>query len=260
MVEINLNVDKRLLALLNFIHILMEDQTIEANTEESEEKLGQEVTRSMNKERRKVIGLVIGVAVFMAIARFTPLSAWITNVQVWKAYIRDIGHLAHAMFLCACAAAVMIGIPRLPLCAAAGLIFGFTEGLLISLIGSTLGSYGAFMITRKGARRSVQARLDQWPWLLGMMNNPTLGRVFWVRQLMVPGIVLNMMLGVTSIGHRLFLLGTALGYLPLNVTFTLVGSGLGKGSLGQTLTQLLAAMGLINMIGWLVWRMNNKRS
>ena len=77
---------------------------------------------------------------------------------------------------------------------------------------------------------------------------------------MVPGIVLNMMLGVTSIGHRLFLLGTALGYLPLNVTFALVGSGLGKGSFEQTLTQLLGAMGLINIIGWLVWRMKNKRS
>jgi uncharacterized membrane protein YdjX (TVP38/TMEM64 family) len=255
-----LSIDMRSLALPNQTYIHMEDQTIEANTEESEEKLGQEVTRSMNKERRKVIGLVIGLAVFMAIARFTPLSAWITNVQVWKAYIRDLGHLAHGMFLCACAAAVMIGIPRLPLCAAAGLIFGFTEGLLISLIGSTLGSYGAFLITRKGARRSVQARLDQWPWLLGMMNKPSLGRVFWVRQLMVPGIVLNMMLGVTSIGHRLFLLGTALGYLPLNVTFALVGSGLGKGSFEQTLTQLLGAMGLINIIGWLVWRMKNKRS
>jgi len=238
----------------------MEDQTVEATTEESEEKLGQEVTRSMNKESRKVIGLVIGVAIFMAIAHFTPLRAWITNVQVWKAYIRDLGWIAHGMFLVSCAAVVMIGVPRLPLCAAAGLIFGFSEGLLLSLAGSTLGSYGAFLITRKGARRSVQARLDQWPWLLGLMKRPSLGKVFWVRQLMVPGIVLNVMLGVTSISHRLFVLGTLLGYLPLNITFSLVGSGLGKGSFAQTLVQLLAAMGLINIIGWLVWRMRNKRS
>ena len=254
-----LSMDMRLLTLLNHNYIHMEDQFVEANTEESEEKLGQEVTRSINKESRKVIALVIGVAVFMTIAHFTPLRAWITNVQLWKAYIRDMGLLAHGMFLFACASAVMIGIPRLPLCAAAGLIFGFTEGLILSLIGSTLGSYGAFLITRKGARRSVQARLDQWPWLLSMMNKPSLGRVFWVRQLMVPGIVLNIMLGVTSIGHRLFLLGTVLGYLPLNVTFTLVGSGLGKGSFAQTLMQLLAAMGLINIIGWLVWRLKNQR-
>jgi uncharacterized membrane protein YdjX (TVP38/TMEM64 family) len=238
----------------------MEDQTVAATTEESEEKLGQEVTRSMNKESRKVIGLVIGVAMFMAIAHFTPLRAWITNVQLWKAYVRDMGLLAHGMFLGACATAVMIGIPRLPLCAAAGLIFGFTEGLVLSLLGSTLGSYAAFLMTRKGARRSVQARLDQWPWLLAMMNKPSLGRVFWVRQLMVPGIVLNIMLGVTTISHRLFLVGTALGYLPLNVTFTLVGSGLGKGNIAQTMMQLLAAIGLINIIGWLVWRAKNKRS
>jgi len=238
----------------------MEDQTVAATTQESEAVLGQEVTRSMKKERRKVIGLVIGVAVFMAIAHLTPLRAWIADVQLWKGYIREMGFLAHGMFMCACAIAVMIGIPRLPLCWAAGLIFGFTEGLLLSLFGSTLGSYGAFIMTRKGARRSVQARLDQWPWLLAMMNKPSLGRVFWVRQLMVPGIVLNIMLGVTTIGHRLFLFGTVLGYLPLNVTSTLVGSGLGKGSLEETMMQLLAAIGLINILGWLVWRTKNKRS
>ena len=77
---------------------------------------------------------------------------------------------------------------------------------------------------------------------------------------MVPGIVLNIMLGVTTIGHRLFLFGTVLGYLPLNVTSTLVGSGLGKGSLEETMMQLLAAIGLINILGWLVWRTKNKRS
>lgn len=238
----------------------MEDHPAEAMTEDTEEKLGQEISRSMSKESRKVIGLVIGVTIFMAIAHFTPLRAWITNVQVWKAYIRDMGWMAHGLFLASCATAVMVGIPRLPLCAAAGLIFGFAEGLLLSLIGSTLGSYGAFLITRKGARRSVQARLDRWPWLLGMMNKPSLARVFWVRQLMVPGIVLNIMLGVTSIGHRLFLFGTVLGYLPLNITFSLVGSGMGKGSFAQTLVQLLAAMGLINIIGWAVWRMRKKKS
>ena len=113
-------------------------------------------------------------------------------------------------------------------------------------------------MTRKGARRSVQAKLDRWPWLLGMMNKPSLGRVFWVRQLMVPGIILNIMLGVTTIRHRIFIMGTLLGYLPLNETFSLVGSGLGKGRIAQTLMQLLAAMGLINIIGWLVWRMKRQ--
>jgi uncharacterized membrane protein YdjX (TVP38/TMEM64 family) len=89
-----------------------------------------------------------------------------------------------------------------------------------------------------------------------MLESPSLARVFWVRQLMVPGVVLNVLLGVSGVSHRVFMAGTALGYLPLSLTFSLVGSGLGKGSLQQTMMQLLAALGIIHMIGWLVWRAN----
>ena len=224
--------------------------------QENEEKLGEEVVRSLSKENRTVLVLVLAVAAFMAIAHFTSLSAWITNVQVWKAYVREMGWMAYGLFTLACAMAVMVGIPRLPLSAAAGLIFGFFGGLCFSLIGSTLGSYGAFLMARRGARRAVIARLESWPWLVRMMDSPSLGRVFWVRQLMVPGVVLNVLLGVTGVSHRVFLAGTALGYLPLSVTFSLVGSGLGKGSLQQTMMQLLAALGIIHLIGWLVWRAN----
>ena len=45
-----------------------------------------------------------------------------------------------------------------------------------------------------------------------------------------------------------------LGYLPLNIALSLVGSGIGKDSLVKTLVQLCAALALINIVGWLVWR------
>ena len=78
--------------------------------------------------------------------------------------------------------------------------------------------------------------------------------MFWVRQLMLPGLVLNVLLGVTGVRHRAFLFGTLLGYLPLNIAFSLVGSGLGKDNLELTFKQLMAALALINIVGWLVWR------
>lgn len=237
-----------------------DSSTLSNAPHENEEKLDQEISRSLSKENRKVIILVAGVAGFMAIAHYTPLSAWITNVQVWKAYVREMGWMAYGLFTAACAMAVMVGVPRLPLSAAAGLIFGFSGGLCFSLIGSTLGSYGAFLMARRGARRAVMVRLEKWPWLVRLLERPSLGRVFWVRQLMVPGIVLNVLLGVTSVTHRVFLIGTLLGYLPLSMTFSLVGSGLGKGSLQQTMMQLLAALGVIHIIGWLVWRANRNAS
>jgi uncharacterized membrane protein YdjX (TVP38/TMEM64 family) len=75
---------------------------------------------------------------------------------------------------------------------------------------------------------------------------------------MVPGFVLNLLLGMTSVKHRVFLAGTLLGYLPLNIALTLVGSGLGKESLAQSLKQVLAALAVINLLAWVVMRMVKK--
>lgn len=240
--------------------------TTDESAEEPEEldasitsEVEQETSRALGKETRQVLFAVLLVAAFMALAQFTGLKAWITNVQIWKEMVRQFGWGAHAIFMVACAGTVMLGVPRLPLCAAAGLIFGFGEGLVLSLIASTLGSYGAFILSRHGFRRAVESRADKWPWLKKLLKKPSVLRVFWVRQLMVPGLVLNVLLGMTPVKHTRFLLGTLLGYLPLNVAFSLVGSGLGKGHLATTFTQLLAAMAVINIAAWLVYRVMKKQ-
>lgn len=219
----------------------------------------QETSRALGKETRQVLFAVLLVAAFMALVHFTGLKSWITNVQTWKEMVRQFGWGAHAIFMIACAGTVMLGVPRLPLCAAAGLVFGFGQGLVLSLIASTLGSYGAFVLSRNGFRRAVESRAEKWPWLKKLLKKPSVLRVFWVRQLMVPGLVLNVLLGMTPVKHTRFLLGTLLGYLPLNVAFSLVGSGLGKGDLTTTLTQLLSAMAVINIAAWLVYQVMKKQ-
>jgi len=84
----------------------------------------QETSRALGKETRQVLFAVLLVAAFMVLAQFiTPLKAWVTNVQTWKEMVRQFGWGAHAIFMAACAGSVMLGVPRLPLCAAAGLVF-----------------------------------------------------------------------------------------------------------------------------------------
>lgn len=234
------------------IHSNIEQQppTVDADLQRLEE----EASQSIWKERRQVLWLACGVAAFMAVAHFTPLKGWITNVQQWKQYLDEFGWPAHAGFMAAAAVAVMFGVPRLPLCGMAGMLFGFGEGLAISLLGTVMGSYGAFLMARHGARRLTDERSQRWPWLKKLLEAPSLLRVLWVRQLMVPGVVLNVLFGMTAISHRTFITGTLLGYLPLNIAFTLVGSGLGKESLAQSLTQVITALVVVNVLGWVVWK------
>ncbi|MCB1212420.1 MAG: VTT domain-containing protein [Verrucomicrobiales bacterium] len=225
---------------------------------QEEQRLEDEATRSLGKENRQILILVSVIASFMLLAHFTPLRGWIENVQAWKGYVREFGLWAHLTFGTVVALAVMIGIPRLPLCAAAGLIFGFGQGVAISLISSTLGSYGTFVTARFGGRKAALARAENLGWLKHLLQRPSLARVFWVRQIMVPGVVLNVLLGLTSVKHPVFLLGTALGYLPLNIAFALGGSSIGKNSLGQTIGQLLGAIAVVNIVGFIVWRVVKK--
>lgn len=226
----------------------------EADSAPPEERLEAEASRSLWKENRQILLLAGIVVAFMAISHFTPLRAWMTNVQAWKQFLDDLGGLGHVVFGVACAGAVMLGAPRLPLCFAGGALFGFVEGWLVSWFSSVLGSYGAFLMARFGARKLAEERLSRWPWLRRLLEAPSFLTVVWVRQLMVPGLVLNLLFGVTRVRHRVFLLGTLIGYLPLNIAFTLVGSGLGKANLTQSVTQIVVALAVVNLVGWAAWK------
>lgn len=222
---------------------------------EAELRLEQEASASLGKENRRIVIAGAVLAVCMIVVNFTPLRAWLTDVQVWKRWIDGLGFAAHGAFAAMCLIAVMMGVPRLPLCGLAGVLFGFMEGLAASWLGTAAGSYGAFLLARWGGRKTAAAQMEKRPWLEALMRAPSLLRVFWVRQLMVPGMMLNVMFGLTAVRHRIFLAGTLLGYLPLNIAFTLVGSGLGKEKLAHTLVQILAAMAVVNIIAWIVLRL-----
>lgn len=219
-----------------------------------EAQLSEQVAKSLGLERKKLLLLTCGVMVIICIAHFTPLRSWVLNVQTWKTYVREKGIIAHFGFVMACALAVMVGVPRLPLCGMAGLVFGLAEGLVLSLCGTVAGAYSAFLMTRLGLKNTKLASLNKLAWLKEQLVSPTLVRVFWVRQLMVPGLALNVLLGISGVTHRVFVIGTLIGYLPLNLTVTLVGSGVGKSTLTESMTQILAAVGLINIVVWLTWK------
>ena len=226
----------------------------------AEELLEQEASASLWKENRQVLILALCVIAFLAVAHFTPLQSWLKSGQQWKRYIDEFGVAAHLVFGAVSATAVMFGMPRLPLCSVAGAVFGFKEGLVISWLSSTFGSYGAFLLSRWGGRRVAEQRIQRWPWLRALLAAPSLLRVILVRQLMVPGVVLNLLFGMTAVRHRTFLFGTLLGYLPLNIALTLVGSGLGKEDFAESLKQILAALAVINVVAWGVVKLVKKRS
>lgn len=206
-------------------------------------------------EARRLLILGLVVAGLLLLLHFTPLKQWLGDLQALKQEIRALGWKAHMAFAAGTIAAIALGVPRLALGALAGALFGFVTGSILALVASIAGSWGAFMLARWSGRGWAESRLaGASETLRTMLATPTITSIFVARQLPVPGILINVMLGVLPTTQPTFLIGTGLGYLPSTAIVALAGSSLGKDSLALAMTQItLAMLGLAVLTMMLVW-------
>lgn len=206
-------------------------------------------------EARRLLVLALAVAGLLLALHFTPLNQWLGDLQALKQQIRGFGWKAHVVFAAGTITAIALGVPRLALCALAGALFGSVTGAVLALVSSLTGSWGAFQFARWSGRGWAESRLaGANETLRAILATPTITSIFVARQLPVPGILINVMLGVLPTTQRTFLIGTSLGYLPSTAIVALAGSSLGKDSLAVAMTQITFAMlglGLLTLL--LVW-------
>jgi len=206
-------------------------------------------------EVRRLLILALAVAGLLLVLHFTPLKDWLSDLQALKQQFRDYGWKAYVAFGTGAIAAISLGVPRFAVCAVAGALLGFVTGSVVALLSSVAGSWGAFMFARWGGRNWAEKHLDGAnETLRSVLATPTITSIFVSRQLPVPGILINVMLGMLPTSQRTFLIGTTLGYLPSTAIVTLAGSSLGKESLAVAMTQIsLAMIGLAVLTMLLVW-------
>lgn len=206
-------------------------------------------------ETRRLLLLALVALGAVLVLHFSPLRAWLSDLQALKVQIGTYGWKAHVLYAAASVLAIAIGVPRLALCGLAGVLFGFIEGMAVGMASGVLGSYGAFLLARWGGRAWAERRLagtsDR---LRAILAKPDIASIFIARQLPVPGIVPNVLLGILPTRHSTFLIGSFLGYLPSNTIVALAGSSLGKDSLEKAIAQVslsMAGLGAFSLL--LVW-------
>jgi uncharacterized membrane protein YdjX (TVP38/TMEM64 family) len=210
-------------------------------------------------ETRRLLMLALAVLALLLALHFTPLRAWLDDVQALKQQIRELGWKGYAGFGLASVAAIALGVPRLALCGLAGVLFGFAGGALVSLASGVAGSYGAFLIARWSGRDWAERRLaGAGTRLKEVLAQPTIGSIFIARQLPVPGIVVNIAIGLLATRHSTFLAGTALGYLPSTAIVALAGSSLGKESLAVAIGQVTLAMAALGVLSAALMWLNRR--
>lgn len=100
----------------------------------------------------------VGLAVLLALL-------WIGReaggyVPQFAAWVDELGPWGSAAFVIGYAVAVVAFVPGSLLTLAAGAIFGLLEGTVLVLVGATLGSTAAFVLSRTVARKAVARRVE----------------------------------------------------------------------------------------------------
>lgn len=169
--------------------------------------------------------LLIAVVACSLIIYSMPLKEVLNQSHQIKSWLAETGYAAPAIFTLAAALLTAIGMPRLLLCSLAGIVFGFSWGFVWSHFGTLLGAYGTFIFARWSGREYVQ---EKFPKIIALSQS-TQARgwrsVLFMRQLPISGLYNDILLGVSTVSHCDFWIGSALGFLPLGVTATLIGAG-----------------------------------
>jgi len=143
----------------------------------------------------------------------------------------------------------------------AGLVFGFTWGFVLSHFATVLGAYGTFIFARWTGREYVQQKFPKIVALSQSTHASGWRSVLFMRQLPISGLYNDILLGISTVSHCDFWIGTALGFLPLGVTATLVGAGAIQADITQVAQYLgIAAVAFLLLSLTVKWTLVQRRN
>ena len=212
---------------------------------------------SMLSIRKDLLFILIFVGIIFA-AYLSPLKQYIDKAPEICEQIKATGFMAPAIFILGVCVLVCVGVPGLLLCPLGGMAFGFFFGLMYCVIGTLVAYYIVFLFVRWGGRGFILRHSQKLNRFTKILDHGGIPAVILVRQMPVHGMVLNLILGLSPVRHRDFLLGTAIGLFPEAIPFTLIGKGVKQGSIGKIMIYIVVAM-LVLVILWLGVKLWSRR-
>ena len=172
--------------------------------------------------------VLLGIALLVAVVALgRSLGGYVPRFAEW---VDSLGPLGPIAFVAGYAAAVVAFVPGSVLTLASGAIFGLVEGTAYVFFAAVLGSTGAFLIARHGARAAIERRIEGDERFAAI--DRAVGRegrkiVFLLRLSPVfPFNLLNYALGLTRVGLMDYLIAS-FGMLPGTVLYVYTGKLIG---------------------------------
>jgi uncharacterized membrane protein YdjX (TVP38/TMEM64 family) len=174
----------------------------------------------------KIVGALILIAGLVFLGR--SLGGYIPQFAEW---VETLGFWGPLVFIAGYAVATIALIPGSLMTLAAGAIFGLLEGTLYTFVGATLGATLAFLVSRYGARKAIERKLENSTKLKavdGAVAREGRKIVFLLRLSPVFSFVLlNYALGLTSVRFRDYLIASV-GMLPGTFLYVYYGKAIGS--------------------------------
>jgi uncharacterized membrane protein YdjX (TVP38/TMEM64 family) len=200
----------------------------------------------------KKLLLLVALCAGAAVAYFSPLRDTLSNWHEVGAYLSSQGIVGQLLFVVAVAVLCAIGMPRLLAYAISGWAYGLLWGLVLAQVGAMAGAYATFVFARWSGS---EVMLRRWPGLQKFLNAVEcrgIVSVLILRQIPVNSFFSNILIGLSTISHRDFLIGSFIGFLPEGIPAVLLGSGLPTGNLDRIVQLSLAAAFLLVFLVWLL--------
>lgn len=185
-----------------------------------------------NELRRNLFKAMLLAALLitvLAIVRFSPLAQHlrVSNMQTLQQELSEFGGLAPVVFLVGGALVITLGVPRAVVSILGGLAFGLLWGIVMALAAALLGSTVIFLLTKWLGRPLFKQKVGGY--LRAIENHSKTDGFLLVvilRQLPLTSLLINVLIGLTSISMGPFILGSVVGLLPEILIFVLFGSSL----------------------------------
>ncbi len=219
--------------------------------------LGEDAVRHCTWVKPAILLSVIAAG--LLIVAFSPLKTHLRRVEDIRAWLEPFGYAGPLIYMAGVFVLIALGFPRLLFCPVGGVLFGWSWGLVWTQLPTLIGYYALFLFVRWGGRDFV---LRRWPRLQRMhkvFHQGAIPTIFVMRQLPVNGLIINLLLGLSSIRHLDFLAGTAIGILPSAMAMTALGSGAVAMSEGRGTAWVAAAVAAM-LLMWIVFTVLVRRS
>ena len=168
-------------------------------------------------------GLLVIVALVLAayLLRDVLDQSWVDE------HVRDKGLAGEVFFVGLCALLASVGLSRQIIAFLAGYGFGFPKGVLLAMLAVVAGCIITFWVARLFLRGFLLERYSERIRRVDeFIRDNTFSMTLSVRLLPLgSNWMFNLAGGVSGVHCMPFLLGSALGYLPQMMIFSLVGSG-----------------------------------